>query len=1085
MHPPRRDHAQAALRFALDLHTAAAGTTLEGNDVFSIRVGVHSGPLTSGVIGHMRQRWCIFGDTVNTASRMESSGRPGSVQMSGATLALCGLDPAVVPSRVVDIRGKGEMHTFVLDAGSQEALATRAMLDVEPASASSDEERMTEQPSERTSTFDAGGEDAVSDSEGPPLRSFAPAGAAANAAEALSGPGSVSSGAGKAAGDATEVDASVSKRAHAHAVSALLLGTCGPLGFCTFWSIFMSGGNPAIVAAGWLLGCSFLAALPLLAAGHYELLPASMQLSRPLVLRLCLVACLGCDLVGHGLAQRAWCESVAPGMGCSIAFFFDFHAVMGATAPLTSMLPVHLALAPEFVRFSIFVGTALTWYRAQLTAAMLARLLLYGVASLVLTPLVLVCAVDVPAGVHDALTAVETCPAWLQPTRDRVASYYARLRTRLLGEHEPPLLERTGLAVFGLRVVKVIHQLITAESAEILSGRALCAGCRDLNATLILVIAASAMSRVSLRTAGSSAEAMAAAQKLRVAAILRDLQEHLAGARSEAASLAAGCAALGALFPSASAVAVGAFAQGASYGVLSGVELSAADERARASLAAALPPDVGGTSGTSVHRACRVAARGAASAVLDSRDCEGGVAECADWAAALEGVAASRALTLPLTAGPMVVGFATVYLSLFHADDNGASMHAVLREAAGVIGGALFVRRAFAINRDGEVRPTRETHTPQRRISSAAAAAADGGDAEWHYPANDADDAALALLDARSAADCATLDSWALDAQSLADEDKHRLLAAMLHSLGLFRRFRLSPTAFADFVADTATHYSDNPFHNFAHAFKVAHQCWLFARDEAMRGLMEDVDLLALLLAAICHDLEHPGTTNSFQVNTCSVLALRYNDASVLESHHAAVGFTTIQRSRLLAGMEAEELRVLRRTFVASVLATDMANHKQLLARVAAAVATGGGDDDAAESTPAPSGRRTSLTRSVQPGGGFARRQPEDRQLLVAFLLHCADLGNPLCPWSLSERNAEELQREFEAQAVRERAAGLPVTVMLAASAEAKAKLELGFLDFVVTPLFVTLASIVPRLGNRCLKLIALNKAAWTERLGE
>ena len=1005
--------------------------------------------------------------------------------MSGATLVLCGLDPAVVPSRVVDIRGKGEMHTFVLDAGSQEALAARAMLDVEVPSGGSDEEHVIVHQSERTSTVDAAGDDdALSDNEGPPLRSFAPAGASP-AAEALSGPGSVSSGAGKAAGDATEVDAAASKRAHAHAVSALLLGTCGPLGFCTFWTIFMSV-HPAVVATGWVLGCSFLAALPLLAACHHELVPADMRLSRPLVLRLCVVACLGCDLVGHGLAQQAWCASVAPGPGCSIAFFFDFHAVMGATAPLTSMLPLHLALAPEFMRFSIFIGTALTWYRAQLTAAMLVRLLLYGVSSLLLTPLVLVCAVDVPTGVHDALAAVETCPARLQPLRDRIAAHYAHLRVRILGDHEPPLLERTGLAVFGLRVVKVIHQLITADSAEIRSGRALGAGCRDLNATLILVIAGSALSRVSLRTAGSSAEAAAAAQRLRVAAILRDLQEQLAGARSEAASLAAGCAALGALFPSASAVAVGAFAQGASFGVLSGVELSAADARARAALAAALPPDVGGASGTSVHRVCRVAARGAASAVLDSRDCDGGVTECGDWAAALKGVEASRALTLPLTAGPMVVGFASIYLSLFHADDNGASMHAVLREAAGVIGGALFVRRAFAINRDGEARhpSSRDTPTP-RRISAAAAAAAEGGDAGGHYPANDADDAALALLDARSATDCAILDSWALDAQSLADDDKHRLLVAMLHSLGLFRRFRLSPTAFADFVADTATHYSDNPFHNFSHAFKVAHQCWLFVRDEAMRGLMEDIDLLALLLAAICHDMEHPGTTNSFQVNTCSVLALRYNDTSVLESHHAAVGFSTIQRSRLLAGLDAEELRVLRRTFVASVLATDMASHKQLLARVAAAVATGGGEDDAAESTPAQTGRRTSTTRSVQPGGGFARRQAEDRQLLVAFLLHCADLGNPLCPWSLSERNAEELQREFEAQAARERAAGLPVTVMLAASSEAKAKLELGFLDFVVTPLFVTLASIVPRLGNKCLKLIALNKAAWTERLGE
>ena len=604
--------------------------------------------------------------------------------------------------------------------------------------------------------------------------------------------------------------------------------------------------------------------------------------------------------------------------------------VMGATAPLTSMLPVHLALAPELARFGVLVGTTLWLQWGRLSAATLLRLLLHGLASLLLTPLVLVCAVDVPAGVHEALAAVETCPAFLRPQRDRAAALYGRLRARLLGVNEPPLLERTGLAVFSLRVVKVVYGYSTTNKSAQMNGQALAVACRDLNATLLLVMAASTLSRVSLNTAGSGMAAEAAKQQQRVAAVLRELREQLAGARSEAASMAAGCAALTAIFPGASAVAVGAFAQGTS-GVLSCIELSG-DAPSRAGLAAALPLDVGGTFGTSVHRACHSAARGAASSVLDSRNCDGGLACFADWAAASGGgVAASRALTVPLMAGPVVVGFATVYLTLFHADDGGGadSLHAVLREAAGVVGGALFVRRAFAINRDGDLRPTPYATAQQQRLSAGGASADAADDAgacstPACYPGSDADAVALALLDARRAADCVTLDSWSLDVFALPDDDLPRLLAAMLHSLGLFRRFQLSPSAFADFVADTATHYSDNPFHCFKHAFMVTHQCWLFLRDDATRALLLEIDMLALLLAAICHDLEHPGTTNAFQVNSSSVLALRYNDASVMENHHAAVGSAVLQRSRVLTSLGAEELRCLRRTFVAAILATDM-----------------------------------------------------------------------------------------------------------------------------------------------------------------
>ena len=113
---------------------------------------------------------------------------------------------------------------------------------------------------------------------------------------------------------------------------------------------------------------------------------------------------------------------------------------------------------------------------------------------------------------------------------------------------------------------------------------------------------------------------------------------------------------------------------------------------------------------------------------------------------------------------------------------------------------------------------------------------------------------------------------------------------------------------------------------HFRHAFAVTHIAWLFLAESATlrTRLLTEADWLALLLSALCHDLEHPGTTNAFQVNTGSALAVRYNDASVLENHHAACGWAALQRARLLAPLPADDARALRRVMVSAILATDM-----------------------------------------------------------------------------------------------------------------------------------------------------------------
>jgi adenylate cyclase len=111
---PRPDHAAKIAELALDIRHATAGLVDAKGDAALMRIGIASGPVVAGVIGTRKFFYDVWGDAVNTASRMESTGAPGKIQVAEETRELL-LDDFVLEERgVVDVRGKGPMRTWFL-----------------------------------------------------------------------------------------------------------------------------------------------------------------------------------------------------------------------------------------------------------------------------------------------------------------------------------------------------------------------------------------------------------------------------------------------------------------------------------------------------------------------------------------------------------------------------------------------------------------------------------------------------------------------------------------------------------------------------------------------------------------------------------------------------------------------------------------------------------------------------------------------------------------------------------------------------------------------------------------------------------
>jgi hypothetical protein len=233
---------------------------------------------------------------------------------------------------------------------------------------------------------------------------------------------------------------------------------------------------------------------------------------------------------------------------------------------------------------------------------------------------------------------------------------------------------------------------------------------------------------------------------------------------------------------------------------------------------------------------------------------------------------------------------------------------------------------------------------------------------------------------------------------------------------------------------------------------------------------LTSVELFALIISALCHDLEHPGVNNPFLIASCSDLATLYNDRSVLENHHCCRAFQLIlhKEIQLLSEFSKQEYFIFRGVVLANILATDMARHGEYT---------------------------TKLKRAVDPTT-LMEDGLIDKQFLMEIIMKCADTSNVgapclscidclspyasaspspspqhlsshpslslfptpthcprlqvLKPFPIAKKWAMRVTDEFFLQGDQEKAKNLPLTPMCDRGTQGRVALQKGFIDFVI-----------------------------------
>lgn len=252
--------------------------------------------------------------------------------------------------------------------------------------------------------------------------------------------------------------------------------------------------------------------------------------------------------------------------------------------------------------------------------------------------------------------------------------------------------------------------------------------------------------------------------------------------------------------------------------------------------------------------------------------------------------------------------------------------------------------------------------------------------------------------------------------------------------------FDLHTEVVANYVRLISCRYPENPYHSWKHAVDVHHTIHRACDALKVQYFLTPLDLFALAVAAIAHDVAHPGYNNTFLEQTSHELALRYNDKSPLENMHCATMFALMQshpEARIFQGLSKKRYKEARNICVEVILHTDNAKHFDMVKELELFHATNSDIFD----------RREELDLLKQ-----------NRSLVLNAIMHGSDISNACKPWKICMSWADLVLSEFFLQGDEEKRLGMPV--LFDRDTVNKPTSQVFFIEIFVLPFYKSLVKI-------------------------